>query len=170
MKILLSWLLLLFVPWCGWASCSEGGFTDLKRLNPGFAQEDRNLAHLVALYNDHDSPAFWQTDHVEQCSVYMPNWSDADDCFRARVACEVGAPLSKYGETDLFSKEYIDCFAQKRPFRGPLFWLRASRSLWRVAVGLGSGYLVCGGDVSAQCEENHQEFLRSLLHWMERSS
>lgn len=170
MKSLLSLLVLSFVPWCGWAACSDGGFTELKGLNPKFDQEDRALAHLVALYNDHDEPTFWQTHHVESCSFYMPNWSDADECVRARMLCDAFAPLNQYGEADVFSAEYRECITPKMPFRGPLVWLRVSRSLARAGVFFGVGYVACGGEMNAQCEETHNDLFRSLFRWMERSS
>jgi hypothetical protein len=133
-----------------WASFSSGGLHELRQINPQYAHPNKSVAYLLSKLHYSPSNGYWDSYHVGQCSLYMPNWTKAERCVRARIMCESKLPQQKdtfgNGEHgDVFADAFRKCWLDTRPFMGPAEWLRASRGLWRVGVFLGAVWITGGG-------------------------
>ena len=169
-------ILIIFLIWVLWASFSTGGLYELKQINPEYAHPNKGVPYLLSKLNYSNSSGFWDSYHVEQCSLYMPNWTKAERCVRERISCEYTAPKVKNafgnGEhSDIFSEEFRSCWADKRPFIGPVEWMRASRSLFRIGIVAGSMWLTGGwdkkGDEASRWMEENNGWAKPLMAWME---
>jgi len=167
-------ILLIFIIWALWASFSTGGLTELKQLNPQYAHPNKSVPYLIGKLNCSKSSGFWDSSHVEQCSWYMPNWAKAERCVRERINCELKSPKKKdsFGEYygDIFSAEFMSCWKDKKPFMGPMEWLRASRSAWRFGILMSAVWLKGGWDTTGaeaqKWETENKGWLKPLDAWM----
>lgn len=156
---------LAFLIWVLWASVSTGGLYELKQINPKYAHPNKSVAYLVSKL-DHSKSSWWLDPwHVEECSLYMPNWAKTENCVRERIHCEHMAPrvknwtgiLATPGDT--FSDEFRSCWSDNHPFFGPAEWLRASRVMFRIGVTSGVMW-VTGSD--------NKGWRRAFEEWLEK--
>jgi len=176
--------------WLLWASFSTGGYYELKQMNPDYPVADKNLSFLLGKldYREskgildlleeldyRESKGILDSRHVEQCSVYMPNWDSAADCVTTRIACERQATQKKsaYSEhVDIWAKEFQDCFAERRPVMSPVDWLRFSRTMWRLAILLAGLWVTDftdqGGKAAETWEAENRWWVDPVKAWAER--
>ncbi|MBI1733244.1 MAG: hypothetical protein HYR49_10840 [Gammaproteobacteria bacterium] len=171
-------ILIIFLIWGLWASISMGGLYKLRQMNAEFDYPNKSVPFLLSKLSYSQSNGYWDSYHVEQCSLYMPNWTKAERCVTARLSCEYVATqkknLLKDGEhADIFSDEFHSCWLENRPLFGPVEWLRASRGLLRAAVVFGVTWLTGGwdkeGEEALKWENNNKGWVRPLIEWMERA-
>ncbi len=170
-------ILAIFLVWAGWASFSSGGLYELKQMNPEYPHPKKSLPYLLSKLGYGESNGFWDSYHVENCSFYMPNWNKAERCVRRRISCEFDAPKEKYSSgarADIFSEEFRSCWKDNRPFRGPVWWLRASRSLWRGGILAASMWLTGGwdakGDAALKWDDDNKGWVKPVFAWVEQGS
>jgi hypothetical protein len=169
-------ILIIFLIWVLWASLSTGGLYELKQINPQYPHPNKSVPYLLSKLSYSQATGFWDHYHVEQCSLYMPDWTKAEECVRARIACESKLPQKKrfgnetYG--DVFSEEFRLCWSDNRPFMGPAEWLRTSRMFWRVGVVTASSWVMGGwdkkGDEALKWEQKNKGWIKPLMAWAEK--
>ena len=164
---------LIFV-WMLWASLSEGGLYELRQINPEYAHPDKSVTFLISKLGYSESNGLYDSHHVEQCSFYMPNWAKAKRCFRVRKSCEAKMPIKEQyvgmDVPDIFSDKYDDCWNKNHPFRGPYWWLRFSRGLFRGGVSLGLTWVTGGfggkGEKQTKWEEENESWTMPVMEWL----
>lgn len=170
----IGFVIILIIGWILWASLSTSGLYELNQINPEYVSSDRSLAYLVSKWNYSLRNGFWDHYHVENCSLYMPDWINAEACVNARIFCESKAPLKTDASgthADIFSKEFKSCFSEKRPTFGIIEWIRLSRSIYRIAI-VSSAYWITGGfkniddsHKTDEWEKNNNWWAKPLLEW-----
>lgn len=169
--------LIIVLVWALWASFSTGGLYELKQINPQYAHPNKSVANLLSKLSYSKMNGYWDNYHVEQCSLYMPNWSKAETCVRERISCEYEAPQEKdlFGDGehgDVFSEEFRSCWLDNRPFVGPVEWLRASRVLLRAGVVAGGVWLTGGwdkkGEEASQWEDENESWAKPFMAWADK--
>lgn len=172
----MRYLIVTFLVWMLWASFSTGGLSELKQINPEYAHPNKSVAFLMSKLKYSESNGYWDNYHVEQCSLYMPDWLKSEQCVRERISCEDKLPQENdlFGNGthgDVFSDEFRMCWLEARPFFGPIQWLRGSRVFMRFGVASGFAWLAGGfskkGDDYDDWENKHKGWLKPLMRWAE---
>ena len=172
-------LLIIFLIWVLWASLSDGGLYKLQQINPEYAHPNKSVSYLLSKLSYSESSGYWDNYHVDQCSLYMPNWTKTEKCIRERISCEYISPQEKdlFGDGehgDIFSEEFRSCWSDNRPFLGPAEWLRISRALLRLGVVVGGFWLSGGwnkkGEESEKWEKENKGWAKPLLAWAEKGA
>ena len=170
-------ILIIFLIWVLWASFSTGGLYELKQINPQYPHPNKSVPYLLSKLNYSESTGYWDKYHVEQCSLYMPDWTKAERCVSARIACEDQTPQQKdpFGNGthgDVFSEKFHTCWSENRPFMGPFEWLHASRELLRIGIPIGGMWLTGGldknGEEASKWENKNLGWVKPLMEWAER--
>ncbi|UTW04519.1 hypothetical protein KDX31_05800 [Amphritea atlantica] len=164
----------LVIVWVIWASFSTGGFHELKQINPEYAHPDRNIANLLSKL---EGERMIDSRHVEWCAFYMPNWPKANRCVKERIRCEfeVVLPHDRTREYFMFSDtlnpEYQACWEERKPWLGPMEWLRVSRALWRGGIGLGFLWIVdkLYGEGEEEWSPTARSWAEAILAWGKRA-
>ena len=165
-------ILVVLLIWAAWASVFDGGLKELKQVNPAYAHPDKSVAYLVSQLNANPKPdRLWTKFHVENCSIYMPDWQDAESCVRERLRCELNKPQSVNPIDYSFSGPFRDCASGRKPFMGPAVWVRLSRVLFRFGVSFGAMWVGSGfaldADATNKWAKNNPTFSKSLMRWTE---
>ena len=175
---MLKLIFIVFIVWVAWATFSTGGLYNLKNMNPDYPHKYKSVPYLISQLNYTEQTTYWSHYHVEQCSLYMPDWAKAERCVRLRISCELKSPRRKDNGfedyADIFSEEFWSCFDDIRPFMGPSEWLRASRAFWRIGIGMALIWVTGGadakGDSYVQWEKDNLWWGGPVLEWMEKGS
>lgn len=161
--------LVILIPWLIWASFSTGGLYELKQINPKYEHPNKHVAYLVSILNYSESSGLWDSDHVEFCSLYMPNWKKAEECVKNRLYCELKAPTKKdifsdKRDPDILSDEYRKCWDERRLYLGVMEYLRVSRALFRYGLLLFGVWITGGAET-----ENHEDdkWMKKNKYWAE---
>jgi len=170
-------ILLIFIVWALWASISTGGLYELKQINPEYAHPNKSVPYLISKLNYSESNGFWDNYHVEQCSLYMPDWTKAEICVKERLSCEYLSPqepdlFGKGKHGDIFSEQFRSCWSENRPPTWPTEWMRASRSLWRIGVVAIGMWITGGWDIKGEeatkWEEKNKGWAKPLMAWVKQ--
>ena len=174
----MRYFILLLLIWVLWASFSTGGLYELKQINPEYDHPNKSVAFLTSKLDHSKSNEYWSKYHVEQCSLYMPNWAKTESCVRGRLSCEYTLPQEKdpFGNGthgDIFSEKFRSCWSNNRPFTGPVEWARLSRGLWRAGIGMGAVWLSGGFDKKSveelsKWENENKGWTKLVTAWVEK--
>ena len=171
----MAWLL-VFLVWVFWASCSTGGLAQLREKNPEYPDPNVHVAYLLSQLHADPVDGFWlSSQHVEDCSLYMPDWQEAENCVRIRFYCEMvdrrapylkREPYQKRALRDSFSKEYRECFKEFGPTRGVYWYLHASRYGPRLAVGMMFLKLSGASQDDLDWDRRNKWWAEPIFRWM----
>jgi hypothetical protein len=159
-------LLVIFLSWLLWATFSTGGLYQLKQINPEYTHPHKSVLYLISNLKFDDPDDVYDYTHLISCSVYMPNWTKAENCMRATLTCEKENSTAKdrtEGHRDISSDEFNTCVKNNRPFMGAFEWLRYSRSMYRFRVLQGCIWIMGGSGLN---ENDNQEWYIRNRGWV----
>ena len=155
-----------------WAAIFDGALKEVRTANPKYEHPDRHFAEIIEIYNarpsaeGRDSYDYWNNHLVEMCSFHMPSWEKTLRCVKVRRHCQANGSMYYQGTIlehyDVFSEEYTECVAERRPPLGLMEYLRAGRALFRIAVAF--PILYAGEAIGMG---NDSFLFGELLRWME---